>query len=280
MKKNKFAFLFLIYGVLSFHYALSQDLRDADHTRKFAEYLFKTRQYVLASEEYERLVYFEPQNTEARLRLIQVYRFSGKYQVALNRLEYFYYDSIQYLNQEFAKEYYKNLVLDKNNPKALDFLNKNINLDQAYRQTHQLGTLLLEKQWDTAFYFALKHPVTNEKKNADLHALAFRSKDAGYKKPFTAAIMSTIVPGTGKMYTKNWKDGFLSMMFVGVNTWQAYRGFSKSGKNSVYGWVFAGLATGFYIGNIFGSHKSAKKYNKKIDDDLYNEAWHLVVDDF
>jgi hypothetical protein len=65
-----------------------------------------------------------------------------------------------------------------------------------------------------------------------------------------------------------------------VNIWQAYRGFSKSGKNSVYGWVFASLATGFYIGNIFGSHKSAKKYNKKIDDNLYNEAWHLVVDDF
>jgi hypothetical protein len=280
MKKNKI--VIILTGVLIFHAQifLAQDLKDPEHTLKFADYLFRTRQFELASEEYERLVFFDSLNYNSKLKLIKSYRFSNNYKVALEKFDCFFKDSLNKLRVDFAEEYLKNLILDKKNQQAYSYLDKNISLEQGFRQTYQLGSLLLERKWDTAFHYALKHPVTSIKKNADLHVVAFQSKQAKYKKPFGAAVFSAIIPGTGKMYTKNWKDGFISLMFVGVNTWQAYRGFNKSGKSSVYGWVFTGFATSFYIGNVFGSYKSAKKYNKKLDDEIYNKAWHLVVDDF
>ncbi len=279
MKKNK---IIILIGVLLFHTQLfnAQNLKDTEHTKKFADYLFKSRQYVLASEEYERLVFNDSLNNQAKLKLIQSYRFSNNFKVALQKFDYFFKDSLNRLQPDFAEEFLKNLILEKENEQVYSYLEKNSVLEEGFRQTYQLGSLLLKKNWDTAFNYALKHPVTESKKNADLHVIAFRSKQIKYKKPFNAALFSVIIPGTGKMYTKNWKDGLVSLMFVSVNAWQAYRGFNKSGKNSVYGWVFAGFATSFYIGNVFGSYKSAKKYNKKLDDEIYNEAWHLMVDDF
>jgi len=280
MKKNKISIILI--GIILFHaqILIAQNLKDAGHTQKFADYLFKTNQFVLASEEYERLVFYDSLNDNAKLRLIQSYRFSGNYKTALTKFDYFFKDSISNIRIDFAEEFVKNLILEKENHRAFAFLEKNISLEAGVKQTYQLGTLLLDRKWDTAFHYALKNPVTQSKKNADLHVIAFRSKQINYKRPFAAAFFSTIIPGTGKMYTKNWKDGFLSLMFVGVNAWQAYRGFNKSGESSVYGWVFAGFATSFYIGNIFGSFKSAKKYNKKLNDGLYNEAWHIMVNDF
>lgn len=280
LKMNK-VYISLL-GIVIFHIQLihCQDLKDTEHTLKFADYLFKTKQYVLASEEYERLAFIDSTDLSIKYRLIQSYRFSERPKVALEKFTYFFNDNIDLLNSKLSEEYVKNLILEKDNQKAIHFLDKTMKLDIGTIETYQLGCILLERQWDNAFNFALKHSVTESKKNADLHVLAIRSKQLNYKKPYKAALFSSIIPGTGKMYTKNWKDGIISLMFVGVNAWQAYRGFNKYGKNSVYGWVFASLSAGFYAGNIFGSYKSAKKYNKKIDDEIYNETWHLMVDDF
>ena len=279
---NNNRLLLFLAGLLLFHFqlTLAQDLRDPEHTLKFADYLFKTKQFVLASEEYERLVYYDSLNYYPKLKLIQSYRYSSNYKNAISKFGYFFKDTLNKIRPDFAEEYVKNLILDKRNKQAFNYLETNISLNPGTIQTYQLGTLLLDQNWDTAFNYAVKYGVTNSKQNADLHVVAFKSKQLKYKSPFAAAAMSSIIPGTGKMYTKHWKDGFMSLMFVGVNAWQAYRGFKKSGQNSVYGWVFAGLATSFYIGNIYGSAKSAKKYNKKLNDELYNETWHLMVDDF
>ena len=46
-------------------------------------------------------------------------------------------------------------------------------------------------------------------------------------------------------------------------TWQSYAGFNKNGIESGYGWVFGTLATGFFIGNIYGSAKAANTRNMK-----------------
>jgi len=277
---GKIHYLILFFLFSSFFLnTRAQDLRDFQHTLKFADYLFKTQQYVLASEEYERAVYYDSTNNTALLKLFQSYRFAEKHDIVKDRFSYFFSDNLYSLRSDFAEEYVKNLVMRNKYKELYDYLNKNTSLNVSDKETYQLGSLLLQKNWDTAFNYALKHPVTTDKKNADLHVLAFNSKQTKYKKPFNAALFSAIIPGTGKMYTKNWKNGVISLLFVGVNAWQAYRGFNKYGNESVYGWVFAGFATTFYLGNIFGSHKSAKKYNEKLDDEIYHNTWHLMVDD-
>ena len=73
--------------------------------------------------------------------------------------------------------------------------------------------------------------------------------------------MSMLIPGTGKMYAGYWKDGLVSLLMTSMMAWQAYRGFDQRGIKSGYGWVYTGLATGFYIGNLYGTVKAVRKFN-------------------
>jgi TM2 domain-containing membrane protein YozV len=99
-------------------------------------------------------------------------------------------------------------------------------------------------------------------------------KEHPRKSPFVAGTLSTILPGAGKVYAGRWKDGLVSLLFVGANAYSAYRGFSSGGIQSPYGWLFGGLSAGFYIGGIYGSQKAARIYNHtleaKIKSDVYS----------
>jgi hypothetical protein len=269
-----------LLAALIFDKAFSQDLRDYEHTKKFADYLFISKQFSLAAEEYERLLFYKPHDKYAGLKLIQSYRFSSKFELARIRFEQLYADSINHLDQDLAEEYCKNLMLTKKYNQALDFAQTTFKSEPEKKQHYTIASLLMLKDWDLAMDYAIKNPVSPNKKNMDLYLLAFRTKQLKYKKPLLAGLFSGIIPGSGKMYAKDWKDGLISLMFVGVNAWQSYRGFNKNGKESVYGWVFAGIAGSFYLGNIYGSIQSAKKYNNRLDEEIHNQAWRLIVDDF
>ena len=256
----------------------SQDIHDLNHSKQFADYLYKTGQFQLASEEFERIAFLDSTNQNIKLKLINSYRKSENYSLALNRIDLFFGEQLFDLPADFAEEYVKLLMFTKQDSLAYLYLSLNKTLIPGTRQNYQLGSLLLQKKWDESFQYAMNYPVSSDKKNADLHLLAFEAKQLKYKKPGVAALMSVVIPGSGKAYTGNWKDAAISFIFVSVNAWQAYRGFNKYGTESVYGWVFAGLTIGFYIGGIYGSAKSAKKYNKKIDDEFYHKATHIVLD--
>ena len=92
------------------------------------------------------------------------------------------------------------------------------------------------------------------------------------KSPALAGILSTVLPGSGKFYSKNWKDGLISFVFISALSFNSYRNFNKHGVNNYRGWLNSGLATGFYLGNIYGSVKSTKDFNKKKINILQHEA--------
>ncbi len=256
----------------------SQNLHDLEHSLKFADYLFSSRQYALSAEEYERVVFLDTANNSAILRLLQSYRLADKSKTAEERFNKLFQHKIYDVQLEIGKEYVTNLIINKKFTETFNYIEKNKNFNRNYKETYQLACLLFKKNKNSAFDYAEKNKSTNDKINADLHILAEKYKNSKYKKPFLAALFSTVIPGTGKVYTNNWKHGILSFMLVGVNSWQAYRGFTKHGSKSAYAWIFTGLATVFYLSNIFGSHKSAKEYNKKLDNDIYEETWNIVFD--
>ena len=74
------------------------------------------------------------------------------------------------------------------------------------------------------------------------------------------------------MYTKDYKDAIIGFIIVGSSAFNTYRGFSKHGINSAYGWVFGGVALGFYSGNIYGAYKAVKNYNHRLRDKIYNKV--------
>jgi len=85
-----------------------------------------------------------------------------------------------------------------------------------------------------------------------------------------AGVMSGIIPGSGKFYARDWKNGLISLVFIGVLGYQSYYGFNQKGLESGLGWVYGTLGFGFYIGNVVGSVSSANRYNAQKNQKLIN----------
>ena len=103
--------------------------------------------------------------------------------------------------------------------------------------------------------------------------LEFKKKRAGI------ALGLSLVPGLGRVYTKNAKDGLVSLFVVGITSFLSYRGFSQKGIESGPGWVYGSLCLGFYVGNLYGSYRSAKIYNTKFHESINNELEDIIADD-
>ncbi len=79
------------------------------------------------------------------------------------------------------------------------------------------------------------------------------------KKPWLAALYSGLVPGLGKVYTGEWKDGVYAFAIVSAFSWLTYRFAEKRGL-SPYTFLYGSMALSFYVGNVYGSWKSAVRH--------------------
>lgn len=266
----------LLIGLLLSASVFSQDLYNETNSAKFAGYLYQTHQFRLASEEYERLEYMNPGNLEYKLSLIRCYRFLKNYDYAEKRFLMMFQDSIYNLSAPVASEYLKLNLLQGNLTGAQDFLTRASNLGQPLKQKYQEYIYLLGRQWKQSDLFLQQNQGLDPRfRNLTNEALRIK-----YKSPLLASTFSAVIPGTGKIYSGFWKDGLIALLFVSVNSWQAYRGFTKYGANAPHGWIFGGIATGFYLGNIYGSWKSAQKHNKKANDEIYLRSKNIIYSDF
>ncbi len=252
----------------------NQDIFDYAHSKKFAEYLYKTGQFDYAIEEFQRVVFLHPEDEEAKFQIITAYL---KKEDFFNAAGYFYryYPVFDTLVPKVQKAgIVAHLFLNE-----LDTAEKLLTrsrLDSIEKQTWRLGIYLLKKEWNKAgryYQTHLENPSTvfHQFGTALNRRLTYKTKS-----PFWAGLMSAMVPGLGKVYTKNYGDALIAFLFTGMNAWQSYRGFQKDGINSTRGWIFGVLGAGFYLGNIYGSAKSAKKYNKKIDDEIESEVKSVI----
>ena len=248
-----------------------QDLYDYQNSKKFADYLYKSGQYILAIDEYERIVFLNSEDANSKINLLKSYRFSGKYISGLKKLKVWYSDNK--LPVALRKEKFHLLIMLDSIEKAKILLPSIID-NSLDADAYRLGLVLLERDWKKAKSYSSKID-TEEGLNKKFYSILSMRLEQGRKSPFVAGALSTLIPGMGKVYTKRYADAVMALLFVGGNAWQSYRGFSQHGATSVYGWVFGGLAASFYIGNIYGAVKSAKRFNKERDDDAYQKAKYL-----
>ena len=266
--------LFVLNFILTAHAGRSQenDLLNIKNTESFARYLFESKQYKFAAQEFERLIFLDPGNTWYKKDLLVSYRNAGDYIRGLNKYNQFIHDDEGYENI-FLTEYVKLNILGgftdsiRSLLQNLDDLNPDKpNIDLTYR--------LISKNWDGL-------PAEDSQLyDRGLVQLSAEIKDIRYKSPFLAGTFSTIIPGTGKIYTGRWKDGLISFIFVGATAFQSYRGFNKKGTDSVYGWILGGISFGFYVGNIYGSVKSAKIYNTNLQDSYVKRAGDYFINKY
>lgn len=272
MRYLTFAFLFLLLFRPSLQ---GQDLYTYEATRQFANYLFLKGDFEFASEEYARLLFIQPNNDSILIRLSQAYRKQGKYDMASNLFSK--YRPNELANGTLENEYLATILFQKDSMKfnpalrrtqylpAEEIMRKRIEFAMLTRNWQQassgLNSLEAEASWSAPY------------KDVVQQASAFKPK-----KPWLAATYSAIIPGSGKMYSKNVKEGVTSLFFVTALGYQSYRAFKKRGNKAVSGWIYGGLSLGFYLGNIYGSHQSARNYNTRKLNMIYHEVDERIID--
>ena len=87
-----------------------------------------------------------------------------------------------------------------------------------------------------------------------------RPRYASNKSPLAAAGLSTIIPGTGRIYAGRFLDGLMGLWMVLLPGTAAYGSFQDS--QSMKGNFFAGITLIFWIGEIYGAYRTAKYYHR------------------
>lgn len=251
----------------------------SENILKFADHLLKQGDYLRAAGEYQRYLFFKPmEREEITYRIALCYRFGGEPEKAIESFR-------EYL-LEFPKSQYKSSAyyqigvshfLMQHFEASANYLDSSLPhiTDLRYKtESQQLIGLsyLMQWQWSKA------ERIFNEMEKSEI--LAVREKALAYsdyavrgtklptRSPFLAGFLSTIVPGTGRLYTGRVGDAITSLMLVGLTGWQAYDGFRRDGISSAKGWTLGTLGTVFYVGNIYGSIISARIYNREITEEF------------
>jgi tetratricopeptide (TPR) repeat protein len=269
--KKKLLILLLLFKFIEIS---AQDLYDFENTKKFAEYLAKSGQFELATREFERLVFMVPQNDTLKTSLLSMYRRSGNIDEAIIRGKQLY-PEIYNMSASSAVEYGRILLLKSNFKEAKTFWESNTNISNPDKIILSATSDILQDNYKNANELLQSLKPEEHKLAIDYKELASQAVAIKRKSPALAGVMSAIIPGTGRVYTKDWKDGIVSFFFVSTMAFQSYRGFVKSGVKSTRGWVYGGVGLGFYLGNIYGSVVSAKGYNKKSHQGIRNKIENL-----
>jgi hypothetical protein len=261
MKKYTKAIIFVFICVLAgFSDLNAQDIFDYNHSHKYAHYLLKAGEYSLAAEEFERLLYFSPGHDSFQTKLVYAYRKSKDFEKARKKIHHFYPQqnfvlkstAIEFLIIEFHSEHFH----QEQNINNFHVLNPD---EKAF---FKLSAYLLNNKFDSASILISEYQQTNISLPKSYIQIIDDYENIRFKNAFVAGSLSLLVPGLGQVYTGHWKDGIFALLFTASSAYQSYRGFDKNGIKSPYGWIYGTLATGFYIGNIYGAVKSANKHNK------------------
>jgi hypothetical protein len=271
----KFALSIGFVFLITIHIS-GQNLYDSANTSRFGNYLYNTGQYEDALLEFQTHIGWANTNDTLSSKFLGCY-------LKLNRAE----DGLMKAKQLFptlstmpilsSKVYVRLLKKQDQWAQASDFVEKSKTLMADQKAIYDMRFAMQTCNWKLALnkyhtYDSLGMDGVKAYKSILDEALI-----AKYKQPLKAAVLSTIVPGLGKIYTGDVKDAIFAFVVTGVSAFQAIRGFQVRGTRSVYGYLYAGFTLGFYTGNIYGSWRSAKKHNHRINDEFLNAADRVVA---
>ncbi len=263
---------------ISVNLSAQENILDYNHSLKFARYLFTTQQLSFAAQEYERMNYLWPNDSIVILELVRSYRLNGRCDKYLHSKDLLTSDNKLLTHPSFRKEYLRYSlscrIKDKDYFQVLSLLKPN-EIDFYLASYYWVNS-----EYDQLKEFSIKKANLFESSNPKLYHVTTKFNNQKYKSPVAAAIMSTVLPGSGKAYVNRWGDAFISLLFVSTNAYAAYRAFNKKGIKSINGWIFGGLAFSFYSANIWGSAKAAKTYNRDIINKHQLNAENIIYSNF
>ncbi len=276
---NKILFLLIIFSTISFSQESNSvktlNLFSPQNVKKFADYLFCQHDYLRASIEYEDF-------------LKNSYNDTAVFKVGVANLEMgnFIIASKKFLDIPINSKFYNISKLEylRANFRTGNFYNyrnlyeaQNLNYDYNYffeaRELYNFSYLFTDIQLPEKKNFL---SCFTKEEQLRLNQFYDWKINPPYKSPLTAALLSTVIPGLGKIYTQEYSDGIFAFITVGLLGYLAYSDFHAN--HNFRGWLFSALGAGFYGGNIYGSAASAQIYNAKISFQFFSDLKNYLED--
>lgn len=282
MKKVGLLFLFAYSQIIL---PQSFDFNSSENIKKFANYLYCTDDYIRAISEYERYLLTNdksifPVDYDTIRYKISVSQINlKKYDEASHNLELLFNSNLKDESiLQYCKTNYLNNKLNYivNNYNLLDS-NKSISSLKYYNQLniyYIISQLKLQNSFSLDDEKKLENNLdnifilNNNEKEKVKSFISFKVKP-DYKNPVKAGVLSTLLPGSGKIYTKNYGDGITAFILTSIFTFLSIDNFNSN--HNFKGFLFGGIGLFFYGGNIFGSVTSAKIYNTRKDFQFNNQ---------
>lgn len=244
-----------------------------DNYEKFAYYLADLGLYEMAAEELEKAIFYEGESVEKLNNLFNYYSKSGQSQKMVSRMK-----TVINKEKNIVSLYMQSLIRSGRSHEArigLRTFDKYI--DSGQRARYQYEISLLDRDWREAKKQFSQLPTIYRAHYRDFNN---EIPPKNRKSPTAAMVMSSIVPSSGRFYVGDYKDALFSLTFMAGPAYQSYRRFSKGGIESTGGWIYGGVAFGFYLGNIYGSGQSAKIYNLKKDEAVLRKARSTITSSY
>ncbi len=258
---NVIKFYVFLTFIFSFSIVVSQDIYNLENSRKYASHLYQNKEYNFAVIELQRVIFLDSTDIDSKIKLIKSFRHLQNYEAALQYCKKWYPEIVlkdEYIKNEIFKEYYFLLILNSSFAEAQMILDSARFINLEDKNNLQICLLIYEKKYAESQKFASQN---KDSLNENLYLIAMSKPKR--KIPFLAASLSTLVPGSGKIYAQRGRDGLFSLFLVSINSWSSYRAYQKKGIENLYTLFFGGMAVTFYAANIYGSYKQAINYNQK-----------------
>ena len=247
---------------------------------KFGDYLFEKNDYLRAATEYERFLFFQKPDTFPRVYYkvgLSYYRLE-----AYSRAKHFFatalskgpsatlQDSLQLglTAITLRTEPQPNPDQILNTPSHSRFATVSLRF-RLYAALAALKNSNYRRALSMIPEQALSDSSDTQYGFFRVKKLAQKGLHLPHKAPWKAALLSSIIPGSGKFYTENRGDGLYSFLLVVGTGLLSYRGYKRGDPFQTY--FFGASAIFFYTGNIYGSYLSAKLFNRKTKENLLHE---------
>ena len=253
---------------------------DSEEQFAFAVKYMDRGEYRRAIAEFERLIYFFPEDEklpQARLLIGECYIRAKEYEAARNALEKVYK---QYAPDKTAgralfligESYYLQGVAEEAKYYFQRVLKENKNAELRDLALFRLGCSLMKTEnWSDAAktFNMVKETSPLHILSLDFSKKSLEGEQLPRKDPTTAGVMAGIIPGLGHVYCDRPKEGFVALLLNGLFIWAAVESFDND--NEVLGGILSFLEVGWYTGNIYSAVSAAHKYNRRIKRDFLRD---------
>jgi hypothetical protein len=235
---------------------------------QFGNYLYKDQDYIRAVTEFKEYLKTSDNDT-VQFRMSNSLFKIGRFEEATDNFRGLFFNST--LSEEARLMFFESKFFQN------DFNGFRSYTGQDLYTSSKYGKEIDRLKFTTYFFDDAALPDENiflqpfpDSSQSQIDKFYLRKKFPSHKSPATAAILSTFLPGAGKIYSGEIGDGITALVTTALSAYLAYTNF-KAG-HQFRGWLFSGLTAFFYGGNIYGSAASAQIYNARIRFDFDKEV--------